>query len=77
MQQCKLHIVKTNYLSHGCNQHMYLKIKLSTCKMCYGHYEEQDPGRSFFMVEAFRRIVRPTRCLLVTGFMYTNKLIYI
>ena len=26
-------------------------------KMCHAHYEEKDPERSFFMVEAFRRNV--------------------
>ena len=45
--------------------------------MCHAHYEEQDPDRHFFMVEAFRRSVWPTHHLLANGLTLTNKLIYI
>ena len=35
--------------------------------MCHAHYEEQDPERSFFMVEAFRRSIWTSRRLIATG----------
>ena len=38
-----------------------------TSKMRHAHYEEQDPKRSFFLVEASRRSVWPTSCVLATG----------
>ena len=45
--------------------------------MWNAHYEEQDPERYFFMVEALRRSVWPTHRLLATSLTLTNKLIYI
>ena len=41
-------------------------------EMCHAHYEEQDPERSFFIVEAFRRSVWPTRRLLATYLMWST-----
>ena len=46
-------------------------------KMDHAYYEEKDRERSFFMVEAFRWGVWPTRCLLATSLTYTNKEMYI
>ena len=37
-------------------------------QMCHEHYEEQDSERFFFLVEAFRRSVWLTCCLLATNF---------
>ena len=42
--------------------------------MCHVHYEEQNPERSFFIVEAFRGSVWSTCCLLATALMHTNKM---
>ena len=70
----------TPIVSHGCKK--ICKPDHLTCiteyllwqknydgmwQMCHAHHEEQDPERSFFMVEAFWRSIWPTQCLLAAG----------
>ena len=60
---------------HNENKSLYHRQNNQLC-MLWIYYEEQDPERSFFMIEAFKRSVWRTCCLLLTGSTQTKKLKY-